>query len=115
MSLVHQVLRHRRYLGLTQAQAAQAAGMSEGHWHDLESGRRANPHSNTLRKMGAVVGLDLELIPSHVRPFLDLDPGEAWEVMLAVQQYRRGRKRTPEVLVTAADKMERWTRGRRRR
>lgn len=106
------VVRQRRYLGLAYRDAARSVGMSEGHWSDMESGRR-NPTVPTLDKMAGAVGLELELVAGHHRPFLELDPAEAWELMRIAQHYRRNVRQPADVLVTLTNKLDRWMRARR--
>ena len=111
MEIRSALVRLRRYSGMTQKEASAVAGMSEGHWHDVESGRRT-PELATLEKMARPFGVEVALIHGHHRPFLELDPAEAYEVMRIVAHYRRKMHEPPEVLVTLARKLEKWTRGR---
>ena len=60
-----QLFRHRRQaLGLTQMELAQSAGVALPTLQTLEAGR-SNPSIDTLRNLGRVLGLNLEVRPKN--------------------------------------------------
>ncbi|MBE3118314.1 MAG: helix-turn-helix transcriptional regulator [Candidatus Atribacteria bacterium] len=55
----NRIQRARRRAKLTQAQAAQRAGWSQGQWSDLERGRFPAPTLATLRRAAKALGCSL--------------------------------------------------------
>lgn len=47
----------REAAGLTQAQAAKRAGMTQGQWSDLENGRYASPGLDVIKRAANAVGV----------------------------------------------------------
>jgi len=56
MPIPDEIRRRREKRGLTQQQAADAAGMLRPAWSRLESGSRPNPAIDTLRRVAEVLG-----------------------------------------------------------
>lgn len=60
MTLAEQIRRERKASALTQAAAAEAAGMTQSQWADLEGGRYG-PTLPTLRRVAAALGCSLDV------------------------------------------------------
>ena len=110
--LVREVIRLRKAHGYTSKGMAEAAGVHESHWCNVESGRRM-PSLGLLNAAAAPFGGSVEVVYDHHRPFLDLDPAEAYELMRLAQHYRARHPEPSEVLVTLAAKLDKWMRVRR--
>lgn len=80
---IREIVRLRKAAGISKALLAQATGIHESHWGNVESGRR-NPGLGLLDAAAAPFGYSVDLVADHHRPFLELDPAEAYEVMRIV-------------------------------
>jgi len=60
MPIPEEIRARREKRGLTQQQAADAAGMLQHVWSRLESGGRPNPQIDTLRRVARVLGCGIE-------------------------------------------------------
>jgi transcriptional regulator with XRE-family HTH domain len=58
---VNAIKRHRRKLGLTQAELAHRAGITQAALSQIESGH-VSPRLDTLRRLAAALGHRLELV-----------------------------------------------------
>lgn len=60
MPLDPQKIRHRREaLKLTQAEAAERAGMPRPHWSRIESGERTDPNLSTAERVASALKIGL--------------------------------------------------------
>lgn len=95
-------------LGLTQAQAASAAGVAKGTWGHLERGYVSARDIGVERVQAYAdgIGARLEVIERHHKPFAAMDPDEAHEVARLVDSYvahcERTGKSVPDALKRAA-------------
>jgi len=60
MPIPEEIRARREKRGLTQQQAADAAGMLQHVWSRLESGGRPNPQIDTLRRVASVLRCKVE-------------------------------------------------------
>jgi transcriptional regulator with XRE-family HTH domain len=92
--VVGQVVRAvRRRLGLSQRQVAERAGVSQQTVSVIERGRLEEVDLATLRRVGAVLGIDMPFAPRWRGPELDrlLDAGHAAIVETVVSELREQR------------------------
>lgn len=64
---MHQIKRAREDAGLTQVRLAKLAGITQQALSQIETGA-VTPSVGTLRRLGKVLGLSLQLVPATAAP-----------------------------------------------
>lgn len=61
-TLAKLVLTHRKQLGMSLQNLAEATGISKGHLHDLEKGRTVDIKVSTAFKLASVLGVAMSVV-----------------------------------------------------
>lgn len=56
MNLAETIKTLREKSGLSQQAAADAAGVTQPYWHELEAGKKTNPSYDVLQRIAAALG-----------------------------------------------------------